>query len=417
VGSRAFKNEEIGGDYRGYVEGIYKRNGVVFACMAARQLLFSEARFQFQRMRGGRPGDLYGTPTLGILESPWTNGTTGSLLERAITDVDLTGNAYLVRRGNAIRRLRPDWVTIIAGSVTGSPIDAEVAGYLYHEGGQYSGEEPEGLLPEYVAHFKAYDDPMARFRGMSWLQPIIGEILGDQAATTHKTNFFENGANLGYVVTMDPEGRMGPEQFRNWVETFKAGHEGAMNAYKTLFLSNGADVKVVGTNLRDLDMKAVQGAGETRICAAARVPPIIVGVSEGLESATYSNYGQARRAFADLTMRPMWRKIAGSLQTIIDVPPDSRLWYDDRDIPFLQEDEKDASEIQQMQANTIRTLLDAGFTPDSVVLAVTNGNYDLLEHSGLYSVQLQEPGAEEPDVPAITNGNGQPQLPAPSGGF
>jgi hypothetical protein len=187
-----------------------------------------------------------------------------------------------------------------------------------------------------------------------------------------------------------------------------------MNAYKTLFLSNGADVKVVGTNFKDLDMKAVQGAGETRICAAARVPAIIVGVSEGLESATYSNYGQARRAFADLTMRPMWRKMAGALATIVDVPSDSRLWYDDRDIPFLQEDEKDASEIQQMQANTIRTLLDAGFTPDSVVLAVTNGNYDLLEHSGLYSVQLQEPGAQEQVSGLIegSNGNGQPQLPA-----
>jgi hypothetical protein len=62
-------NEEIGGDFRGYVEGIYKRNGVVFACMGARQRLFSEARFQFQRMRAGRPGDLYGTPALSVLES------------------------------------------------------------------------------------------------------------------------------------------------------------------------------------------------------------------------------------------------------------------------------------------------------------------------------------------------------------
>jgi HK97 family phage portal protein len=415
-GNQPQNNEEIGGDYRGYVEGIYKRNGVVFACMAARQLLFSEARFQYQRMRAGRPGDLYGTPALSVLETPWTNGTTGSLLERAITDVDLAGNAYMVRRGNAIRRLRPDWVTILGGSQSDSPIDAEVVGYVYHEGGR--GNDPDGqvLFPEAVAHFKAYDDPTARFKGMSWLQAIVGEILGDSAATAHKTNFFENGANLGYVVTMDPEGRMGPEQFKNWVETFKHGHEGAHNAYKTLFLSNGADVKVVGTNFRDLDMKAVQGAGETRICAAARVPPIIVGVSEGLESATYSNYGQARRAFADLTMRPMWRKMAGALATIVDVPSDSRLWYDDRDIPFLQEDEKDASEIQQMQANTIRTLIDAGYEPDSVVLAVTNGNYDMLEHTGLFSVQLQKPGAQEEAPPAIQNGNGQLELPVTTGG-
>jgi hypothetical protein len=56
----------------------------------------------------------------------------------------------------------------------------------------------------------------------------------------------------------------------------------------------GADVKTVGADLQQVDFKQVQGAGETRICAAARIPPIIVGVSEGLDSATYSNYGQAR---------------------------------------------------------------------------------------------------------------------------
>jgi hypothetical protein len=83
--------------------------------MAVRARLFSEARFQFQRMRAGRPGDLYGTEALKPLESPWTNGTTSQLLKRALLDVDLAGNFYAVRRGK-IRRLRPDWVTIIAGS-------------------------------------------------------------------------------------------------------------------------------------------------------------------------------------------------------------------------------------------------------------------------------------------------------------
>jgi phage portal protein BeeE len=403
-------NEEIGGDFRGYVEGIYKRNGIVFACMAARQLLFSEARFQFQQMRAGRPGDLFGTPALQPLETPWTNGTTSQLLKRAMVDVDLAGNFYAVRRGDKIRRLRPDWVTIIAGSHSGSPIDAEVVGYLYHDGGHGSGNDPIPLLPEFVAHFKLYDDPLANFRGMSWLTPVIGEILGDAAATAHKTNFFQNGANLGYVVTLDPDGKMNPDQFNRWVGTFKQGHEGAENAYKTLFLSAGADVKVVGTNFRDLDMKAVQGAGETRICAAARMPAIIVGVSEGLEAATYSNYGQALRSCGDLTMRPMWRDFAGSIQSIIEVPPGSRLWYDARDIPFLQADEKDDAEIQQMQAATIRTLVDAGFTWESAVAAVTNSDMAVLEHTGLYSVQLQEPGANQ--SPVLQNGNGQPQLPA-----
>lgn len=406
--------ENAEANFRGYVEGVYKRNGVVFACIAARQLLFSEARFQFRRLRDGRPGDLFGTQALAILEEPWENATTGDLLTRAILDVDLAGNFFAVRRGTTIRRLRPDWVTIVSGSRTGSEIDTELAGYVYEPGGPGSGEDPVMLLPEAVCHFAPLPDPDAKFRGMSWLSPIIDDVLGDGAATMHKRQFFQNGANLGYVVTLDPEGKLNNENFKRWVDIFRSGHEGPANAFKTLFLSRGADVKVVGTDLRQLDFKATQGAGETRICAAARVPPIIAGFSEGLESATYSNYGQARRAFADLTMRPLWRNMAGSLQTIVDTPPDALLWYDDRDIPFLQEDMKDEAEIQQMQANTIAALVREGFTSESAVAAVMNGDMSMLKHTGLFSVQLQKPGAEDaPAAPSINgNGNGQPILPA-----
>src|SRR5205823_855969 len=70
------KQDEIADSFAGYIQGIYKSNGIVYACMAARMLLFSEARFQFRRMVNGRPGELYGTQELGILERPWANATT-----------------------------------------------------------------------------------------------------------------------------------------------------------------------------------------------------------------------------------------------------------------------------------------------------------------------------------------------------
>ena len=98
------------------------------------------------------------------------------------------------------------------------------------------------------------------------------------------------------------------------------------------------------------------------------------------------------------------------MRTIIDVPGDSILWYDDRDIPFLQEDLKDAAEIQQMEAATIASYVREGFTPESAIAAVQNHDNGLLVHTGLVSVQLQTPGGQ------LTlpngNGNGQPTLPA-----
>jgi hypothetical protein len=156
-----------------------------------------------------------------------------------------------------------------------------------------------------------------------------------------------------------------------------------------------------------------QGHGETRICAAARIPPIIVGLSEGLEAATYSNYGQARRAFADGTMRPLWRGFAGALASIVKAEPAARLWFDTRDISFLQEDEKDAADIQAVDAQSVRTLVDGGFQPETVVKAVMAKDFGLLKHSGYYSIQLQtletmKADAEaKVDAPATDGQNGR----------
>lgn len=400
-GSISNPTQEIGGDYQGLIEGAYKSNGVVFACMLARQLLFSEARFQFRQIRSGRLGELYGTQALRPLERPWANATTGDLLARVIQDADLAGNSYTHRApGGILQRWRPDWVTIVLASETqpenpASAADCEVVGYVYTPGGIGGTGDPIFRTANEVAHFAPIPDPACRFRGMSWLQPIVSEVMADQAMTTHKRLFIENGATPNMIVTAH-EGLKDQAKFDLWVEKMSQKVRGLRDAYKTLYLAHGADAKVVGADLKQVDFKVVQGHGETRVCAAARIPPIVVGLSEGLEAATYSNYGQARRAFADGTMRPLWRNVAGSFETIIPTPSDSMLWYDDRDIPFLQEDKADEANIQMVNAATMSTLVNAGYTPESVKLAVLSGDMGRLQHTGLFSVQLQKPGTETP---------------------
>jgi hypothetical protein len=410
--------EEIGADFRGYVDGIYKNNGVVFACMAARSLLFSEARFQWRQLRSGTPGDLFGTAELTVLESPWPNGTTGDLLARAIQDVDLAGNFYAVRQGDQLKRLHPDWITIILGSRRADwqpgDLDTELAGYLYHPGGIAGGRKPVPLLPDAVAHWAPTKDPAAAYRGMSWLTPIVREVLGDVAAMEHKLKFFEQGATPNLFINLPAE--VQSRQFREWADLFRAEYEGTDAAYKSMMLGGGADAKVVGADFKQIDFKTTQGHGETRICAAARVMPIIAGVSEGLEASTYSNYAQARRAFGDMTLRPLWRTFCGALQTVMTVPPGSQLFYDDRDIPFLQEDQTDAAAVQQTNMATIAAAIASGFDPSAAVGAVMAGDLRRLasNHSGLVSVQLQKPGSQNdtPTLPApATNGaNGRRDL-------
>jgi hypothetical protein len=405
------KREEIPGDFEGLARLAYRANGIVFACILARMMVFSEARLTYRRLVNGRPGELFGTQALAVVEQPEPGRTTGDMLARAELDASLAGNWYATNRyPGRIKRLRPDWVSIVLGSyddpgVTGWDIAAEVIGYMYHPGGIWSGEEPVALLADEVAHYAPIPDPDASYRGMSWLTPIIDEIQADQAATDHKRALFENGATPNMIVSLqEPD----PERFQAWADKFKEQHEGVGNAYKTVFLGAGADAKVVGANLEELDFRSVQGGGETRIAAASGVPPIIAGFSEGLEASTYSNYAQARRRFADGTVRPLWRNFAGSLQRIVPTPSGSQLWYDPRDVSFLQEDEKDAAEILAVQAQAVRQLVDAGFEAQSVIAAVDSGDLSRLTHTGLFSVQLQPAGAQQPQPsPDLATSNGR----------
>jgi phage portal protein BeeE len=398
--------EEIESDFQGYITGAYKRSGPIFALMLVRMLVFSEARFQFRRLRSGRTGDLFGTGDLAMLERPWTNGTTGDLLARMIQDADLSGNAFIANLNGRLRRLRPDWVTIVMASesepdLSGDALDAELVGY-YYSPRRAGASRDTLLLPGQVAHFAPIPDPDAHWRGMSWLTPVLQEISADLAATRHKVSFFRNGANPSLVVRLDAS--VSPEMFKRFKALMDEQHGGADNAGKTLYLGGGADVTPLTMDLQRLDFKAVQGAGESRLAAAAGVPATIVGFSEGLQGSSLNtgNYGSAKRRFVDGTMRPLWRNAAGSLASLVNVPADAELWFDDRDIAFLREDSRDRAEIARIRAQTVDAYIKAGFEPDWAIEAVANEDEMLLKghHTGLVSVQMQPPAIEQPADPA-----------------
>jgi hypothetical protein len=388
--------EEIERSFAGLVAGAYRSNGVVFACVMTRYLLFSEARFQFQQMRAGQPGDLFGTPELSILEHPWPGATTGDLLSSQILDVDFAGNGIAVRRPGRIERLRPDWVHLVIGSKRPADEfnpwdpDAQMIGITYTPGGPESGEEPMTFTIDEIAHFAPIRDPVARFRGMSWLQPIVREIMGDSAAMAHKLAYFENGATPALILK---SGIADKKLFQEHVERFRKSHEGASKAYKTLHLMLGADAMVVGSNMEQESFKETIGHGETRIAAAAGIHPAIVGLSEGLQGSNLNDsvIRAAAKLAGNKTLRPLWRNLSGSLERVVRPIAGTRLWYDDRNIPFLAEDMKDQAEVLNRDMLTIESGIRGGWQPESIRDAVTSRDLRRLIHTGLFSVQLQPP--------------------------
>lgn len=393
------KAEPVTSTFLGYATGMYKANGIIFAVSMARARLFSEARFKF-RKRGtiGGGNDLFGNKDLEILERPWRNGTTQDLLMRAEQDVTCAGTFFVIRESgldgrDRLRRLRPDWTQFILTAPPDQAVQSDVVGIMHTVGGINSGGETTFYTLDEFAWWAPIPDPDALFRGMSWLTPIVEEMQADGMATRHKLKFFENAATPNLSVSIKDS--VSPQKFAQFVRQMKEATVGVENAYKTLYSGGGADVRVIGADMRQLDFRATQGAGETRVAAAGGVPPIIVGLSEGLAAATYSNYGQARRAFGDTWGSNQWRSFCSAISPVVDVPDDAELWYDTRDIPFLREDVKDLAEVMSVNAATVNGLIAAGWTPESAVSAVLAEDFSVLVHSGLMSVQLQPPGAEQ----------------------
>lgn len=382
----------------------------VYSVLDRRISVMGEARPTFQRFKKGRPVELYSTPALDLLKQPWSGGSFRQLVAACEVDAAAAGNSYWVRMGRELVRLEPDWVTILTGSVLvdGIEVGHRLLGYAV----QRPGREASYWEPGQVAHYKPGAPTHEPFRGASWLSAVTTDASSDMEMTRYKSNYLRNGAMPSIAVTYDPT--ITQQQLEAFVPVFAEKFTGSLNAGKVLHMLGGRDVKTVGATLDQLAFKAVQGAGETRIAAAAGVPATVAMFSEGMQGSSLNagNYGASRRLFGDIKIRPLLGSFLDAFAALVQPPAGSRLWYDDADVSFFQEDVTDEANIRLLKAQMIRSLIEAGYDADAAVSAADTGDFDGLlgQHSGLTSVQLQPPGTTS------TPTDGVPPAPATQGG-
>lgn len=385
--------ERLGVDFGSYSTIGYQGNGVVFSVLNARLRLFGAATFKYRVKSTKR---LFGDQGPSLLEAPWPGGSTSELLGRMIQDADLAGNAF-IRRVNSgrLERMRPDWVEIISVMIedpaTGDKY-REVVGYLYSEAGLLSLDSKTFYPVEEVAHWSPVPDPLANWRGMSWLTPVVREINGDLSMTQYKQQFFDNAATPNMIVKY--LGKVAPDTLLKLQQQIQARHGGIANAFKTMAVDQGADVTVVGNNFAEMAFTALQAAGEIRISSAGGTPPIVAGLQGGLDASTMANYAAAYRNFADSVMNDLWKGACSVLSKFAEPSVGAELWFDTRDIPAL----RDAEELRQKGyaqfSIAVMNLVNAGYDPATVVAALESGDMSLLKHTGLISVQLLKPNTQ-----------------------
>lgn len=392
--------QEIENNFESYVAAVHNRNGTVSAAVLARQLLLSQLHFKFRRLADGPQGALFGTPALLPLEVFDRPLTRSRILMRAESHVSYAGNAYFYRPpGGRVRLLNPDSVRLVLASdmdpdTPANQLDAELVAYLYYPDPAKK-DRGQVLAPDEVVQWAPEPHPVNPWIGQAWVTSVMAEVLGDAQLTEHQRAFYSNAATPNMIIKLPSTNDQAA------VDRFMARHKeanaGPSRAGKTMLITDGADVQVVGAQLAQLELKDTQGGHESRIATRSRVPAVVLGIREGLGGSALNsgNYGASRRLWSDGWFSATADGLSDTLSPLVDVPPDSELTYDPSRVMFLQEDRKDEADIGQAQANTIKALVDAGYDPPSVVDAVRSGDLSKLNHSGLYSVQLQAPGSNQ----------------------
>lgn len=375
-------------NFHSYVQEGFKGNGPIFSLIAVKAFALSEIEFATLNVER----ELKPPPS--VLSA----SRLGRLVMELEIDADLAGTGFqwLTPDGEWIR-LRPDRVDVAWGErMQGGLVKPVVLSVLYWQEGRNVGR-PVPIPPDEVVVYAPIPDPDHPFLGQSWIQSVAIEGDADNLMTRHKALFFQNAATPNVAILS--EKKLDPDVKKVLRDQFSARHEGWENAYRTVYLEGGADIRVLGQNMEQMAFSATQAGGETRLAAASGVPPVVVGFVQGIQSATYSNYGQAMRRFADLTCRPRWRLMCNALSNVLPMPAGGRLWYDDRHVAFLQQDAMDRATIDKEKALTAEAWIRAGYEPGSVIEAIDSGDITKLVHTGLTSVQLLPPGEGEDGGP------------------
>jgi phage portal protein BeeE len=370
-------------------------------------MLLAQASFKFRSMVDKH---LFGSEDLRILEYPWPNGTSSDLLARMEQDASQEGNAYVVRAdSDRLVRLPPSEVTIVSNEYM-TPVGRfkEVVGYEWDPAMSMPGTrqpDKQTFTVDEVAHWAPYPDPVAKVRGMSWLTPVLKEINADLGMTRYKTSYMDHGQPVAGIKYSQ---KLRSDSIDTAQERIMAKLGGLANAWKPWVFDQGAD-PIMGAGLQGLDFRNVQAGGEARICSAAGVPEIVVGLRSAEPG---EQYAAAMRHFGDTTCRYLWGSACAALEKLVpNMPPKGvQLWYDTADIAALQAAETERAQVIQVSAAAMLTLNQAGYTRDSVIKAVTSGDLSQL---------VPDPNAPTPGVveretitgPSPFNTAGKPEDP------
>jgi len=282
----------------------YRRNVVAYRCI--REVSRACASVPWLLYRGTQELDTH--PLLDLLRRPNPRQSGLGLIETAVSQLLLSGNAYLevVRPSDGsppreLYALRPDRMRVVP-DVSGVP-----RAYRYEVEGRTVDWPVDPVTGESdVLHLREFH-PLDDWYGLSPIEAAASAIDQHNAAAEHNAALLQNGARPSgaLVFRSDP----GPDGIRRVEEALLDRTHGPANAGRPLVLGGDVDWKELGFSPRDMDFAEMKAQAAREISAAFGVPHLLVVAGE----ATYANRADARLELWEHTVIPMLDRLASAL--------------------------------------------------------------------------------------------------------
>lgn len=319
-----------GGFTRNVVHG-YRKNELIYSCVALKADSAATPVLRVYRKRDDV--ELPEHPLRRLLRKPNPFMSDFDFIAITLMLLDLAGRTVWEKQRSGGGRvvglwpLRPDWLLPVLGP-GGLP-----SAYEYHAEGKII-----PMLSQDVLEFKVWD-PLNLYDGLAPVSVAgrVGDV--DNAATDYLKKFFDQGGIPPGILSSklkltDPAVA---DIRRRWKERYG----GWQNWTEPAVLDSDAAYQQTGMSFKDMGFDVLDGRSEARICAVLRTPAILVGAKVGLDRATYSNYGEARKAYWQDDLTPQYRRLADELNNDLagEFGDDVELRWDFSQVPALQEDQ------------------------------------------------------------------------------
>lgn len=283
---------------------------------------------------------------------------TGMMFRHACQQhLDLVGESFIVfvREGSIIFEMwnvRPDRMIPVKDP------NAYLLGWVYR-----NGNEEVPLALEDVLQLK-YPNPDDPYRGRGPVQTVLADIDAARYSAEWNRNFFINGARPGGIIEVDY--RMNDNEFKAFMNRWRAQHQGVSNAHRVAVLENA---KWVETNFSMTDMQFVQlrELSKETIREAFAFPKPMLGTVDDVNRANAEAGKEIMAEGQTIPRLDIWKdafnnfvlpQFQGGKGLMID--------YDDP-TPVNHEA---ADRERNSQWNAAATAVKAGFDPEGVLAAV-----------------------------------------------